>query len=85
MFEKEEFQLSSTEFKKREKAKTETVGTFNYSATIMKRKWHGIRYAHSLEWRTPLGDTINGSVLINWRLAIGELYATKTWMQRTSS
>ena len=56
---------------------SETLETFEYSATFMRRKGRGICYAHLVEWITPLGDTIDGSVLINGRLTVSKLYATK--------
>ena len=59
-----------------EQSKTGTVEEVDYS-TFMRRKWRGIGYAYPVEWITPLGDTINGSVLINGKLATGKLYATK--------
>ena len=55
----------------------ETVETFDYSGTFLKGQVNGIGYAHPVEWRTPPGDTIAGSVLINGRLTIVKLYAKK--------
>ena len=43
----------------------------------MKEKERGICYAHPVEWITPLEETIVGSVMINARLAIGKIYASK--------
>ena len=43
----------------------------------MKGKGRGIGYAYPVEWTTPLGETIVGSVMINVRLAIGKVYARK--------
>ena len=74
---KKEFQLSSTEFKKVEQAKTETVETFDYSITFLKGKMRSIGYAKVVEWVTPLGDTIDGSVLTNGSPTIDKLYVTK--------
>ena len=55
----------------------QTTGTFDYSAMFMKGKVRGIGYAHPVEWTTPLGEIIIGSVLINATLAIGKIYASK--------
>ena len=44
---------------------------------LHKKRWRGIDYAHPVEWTTPLGETIVGFLIINARLAIGKVYASK--------
>ena len=75
--EKGEIRLSTSKIMKVQQAKTETVETFDYSATFMTRKGRGKGCAHPFERITPLSDTIDGSVLINGRLTIGKLCSTK--------
>ena len=60
-----------------EQAKTETVRTFDYLLTFVKRKRRGIGYAQPGEEITPLSDTIGRSVLINGTPTISKLHATK--------
>ena len=76
-FGNQEFKLSTAELNKVTSDRTETTETFDYSAVFMKRRRRGIGSAYPVEWTTPLGETIVGSVMINARLAIGKDYARK--------
>ena len=60
-----------------EQAELETVKTFEYLATLMKRRESEIDYAHRADWVTPLRHSFDWSVLINERLALAKLSATK--------
>ena len=43
-----------------EHAKTETVRTLDFLATLRKRKGRSIGYAHPVDETTPIADTIDG-------------------------
>ena len=45
--------------------------------TFMKEKGRGIKHAHPVERITPLGATMHQSVLMNGRITINRLYASK--------
>ena len=59
-----------------EQNKTETNEISQYLALFMKTKGRGIGYARAVD-QIGQGHTIEGSVLINGRLTVDKLYATK--------
>ena len=76
-FGNQEFKPTTAELNKVKGDRTETTETFVYSALFMEGKRRGIGSALPVEWTIPLGGTIVGSVTINARLAIGNVYASK--------
>ena len=72
-FGKKAFRLTQKDLEFVKNSESENFKTFDFSATFMKASGKGIGYTTPVEWTTPLGETIKGSVMINGRLTIGNI------------